>query len=204
MENNKNDPVKVSLVNPPIADPWRTHQDYLEEQRRDKIQFRITIAAIVLSFLSVVATAIIAIESLKRMTELQASKVNGIDSKLFAKAETQLKKHLENLRSEGRNSPVKWGAVRNLHFKLSPGDYDDTLSAVLVYEENFSFDSRITPFTSFDRCELNLIYSEGGWHFTGGTHRFFSPNSNEQWKAFTGDEPLIKMVLDMDFYNKSN
>jgi|GEM_PF-1041215 len=204
MEENKNEPVKVYLVNPPSENPWRTHQDYLAEQRRGNIQFRITIAAIVLSFLSVVATAVIAIESLKRMTEFQSSSVNGIDSKLYAKAEIQLKKHIENLKSEGRNSPIKWGAVRNLHYKLSPGNYNDTVSAVLVYEENYSVDSSIAPFTSFYRCELNLLYSEDGWHFTGGTHQFFSQNGAEKWKTLTGDEPGIKMELDMDFYKKSN
>lgn len=204
MEENKNESVKVSLVNPPFENPWRTRQDYLDDQRRGKIQFRITITAIVLSFLSVVATAIIAIESLKRMTELQSSSVNGIDSKLYAKAESQLKKHIENLKSEGRSSPIKWGAVRNLHYKLSPGDYNDTISAVLVFEENNSFDTGIAPFTSFNRCELNLLYSENGWHFTGGTYRLFSPDGEEKWKTYTGDEPGMKMELNMDFYGKPN
>jgi hypothetical protein len=36
MEENKNEPVKVYLVNPPSENPWRTRQDYLDDQRRGK------------------------------------------------------------------------------------------------------------------------------------------------------------------------
>jgi len=202
MEENKNEPVKVSLVNPPIENPWRTRQDYLDDRRREKIQFRITIAAIVLSFLSVVATAIIAIESLKRMTEFQSSSVNGIDSKLYAKAVSQLKKHIENLESEGQSSPIKWGAVRNLHYKISPGEYDDTVSALLVYELDFPNGSHATTFTTFDSLQLNLQYSENEWHFTGGNHCLLPPNGDGRWEALTGDESMIRMELNMDFYAK--
>ncbi|MEI7535422.1 MAG: hypothetical protein WCK57_13725 [Verrucomicrobiae bacterium] len=207
MENNKEEPIKVFLVNPPSENPWRTRQDYLDNQRRERIQFRVTIASLVISILSVFATAIVAIESLKRMTEFQASMVNGIDSKLYAKAEGQLKKHIENLKSEGRNSPIKWGAIRNLHYKISPSDYGDTVSAVLVYEQNYSVDSHIAPFTSYDRCELNLHYSDNEWHLTGGTHRFFAPTGEQNpfpnWTPVTEDMSGIKMELDMDFFQKS-
>ncbi len=207
MENDKKEPVKVFLVNPPSENPWRTRQDYLDDQRREKVQFRITIATIVFSFLSVVATAIIAVESIERMTELHSTAVNGIDPKLYSKAESQLKKHVENLKSEGRSSPIKWGAIRNLHYKISPGDYDDTISAVLVYEQNYSVDSRIAPFTSYDRCELNLQYSDSEWHLTGGTHRFFAPEGEQNpfpnWTPVTEDMPGPKMELNMGFFQKS-
>ena len=206
MEKDQNEPVKVFLVNPPSENPWRTRQDYLDDQRREKIQFRITIATIAFSFLSVVATAVIAVESIERMTELHSTSVNGIDPKLYSKAEGQLKRHIENLKSEGRSSPIKWGAIRNLHYKISLGDYDDTISAVLVYEQNYSVDSHIAPFTSYDRCELNLQYSDNEWHLTGGTHRFFAPEGEQNpfpnWTPVTEDMSGIKMELDMGFFQK--
>ena len=194
-------------MNPPYENPWRNRQDYLDNQRREKIQFPITIATIIISFLSVVATAIIAVESIERMSKLHSIPINGIDPELYSKAENQLKKkHVENLKSEGRSSPVKWGAIRNLHYKISPGDYDDTVSAVLVYEQNYSVDSHIAPFTLYDRCELNLQYSDDEWHLTGGTHRFFAPEGEQNpfpnWTPVTEDMSGIKMELDMGFFQK--
>jgi hypothetical protein len=61
--------LKVELVPMPAGDnPWRNRSDYLKEQRRDTIRFWMTIGTLVTSILSVVATAAIAIETVKSLS----------------------------------------------------------------------------------------------------------------------------------------
>lgn len=62
-------PILVELLNPPIEDPWRTHGDYIEDQRRQLWQFRLTIAALIVSIIasvSAVASAYAAIQALSQ------------------------------------------------------------------------------------------------------------------------------------------
>jgi hypothetical protein len=197
-------------VNPPTENPWRTREDYLEEQRRGKIQFRITIATMVVSVLGVVATATIAIESLKRMSEThgltivnQSQNTEGIDQKLFAKAETELKQHIEYLKS-GKSGVLRWGAIRGLRYEFHTGDSDSTISAVLTYDEDFSVSG--IPFTKYARYELYLVFAEDKWWLTGGVHRFFAPEGEENpfpnWTQIADDNIGIRAQLQMDFLKK--
>lgn len=65
----KQKPILVELLNPPIEDPWRTRGDYIEDQRRQSWQFRLTIAALLVSIIasvSAVASAYAAIHALSQ------------------------------------------------------------------------------------------------------------------------------------------
>ena len=201
MDENKNEPVKVFLVNPPLENPWRTQGDYQEEQRRGKIQFRITIVAMLISILGVVATAITAIESIKRMSNSHTVTANGIDSKLYSSGKSQLEMHIEHLKSGGKGEAIRWGTIRNLHYKFQAGEFDDTVSAVLDYEEDFSTEK--PPFTKYARYKLNLVYAENKWHLTGGAHCFFAPTGEENpfpnWTPVTEDMLGTQLELRMDF-----
>ena len=65
----QNGGVRVELIPMPCGDnPWRTHGDYRREQRRETIRFWVTIVSLVVSIISVAATAVIAINALKRVT----------------------------------------------------------------------------------------------------------------------------------------
>ena len=58
----KNGGLKVELVPMPGGDnPWRTCADYIEEQRRDTIRFRINIATLIVSAISTASTTAVAI-----------------------------------------------------------------------------------------------------------------------------------------------
>ena len=64
----KNGALKVELIPMPASDnPWRTKADYLAEQKRDTIRYRITIASLIISIISVVVTALIAINTIQEM-----------------------------------------------------------------------------------------------------------------------------------------
>ncbi len=69
MENlpaTQNGGLRVELVPMPSGDnPWRMQGDYEKEQKRDTIRFWITIGSLVVSILSVVATAVIAIVTIR-------------------------------------------------------------------------------------------------------------------------------------------
>jgi hypothetical protein len=61
--------LKVELVPMPAGDnPWRTHAEYLIEQRRDTIRFYVIIASLVISAASVALTALIAIATIKDLS----------------------------------------------------------------------------------------------------------------------------------------
>jgi hypothetical protein len=214
MHDEKNEPVKVYLVNPPSENPWRTRQDYLDDQRRATIQFWITIAVAILSLVSVVATAIVAIESLKRMTERHDSTsfaANASDPKLLAQAEKKLKDHIENLKSGKTETGIlQWGAISNLNYKVSVRSSDGVILASLDYDQN-SFlpgeqgDSPGTPFVKFTRSELELTYKESKWWLTGGRHRSFAPagaeNPTPDWAAYTPDNSKgLAMQLKMGYW----
>ncbi len=208
MEDEKKEPLKVYLVNPSGENPWRTQQDYLEDQRRAKFHFRLAIAATIISVASVVATAIVAIESLKRMSAPHDSSMQAVklpDPKLRAKAEKDLKKHIENLKSgKSETGILQWGTIRNLQYEIKEGDSDGELSASLVYEEDFS---SATPFVKFSRCELELTYKGSKWWLTGGRHRFFAPEGEENpvpnWTPFASDNSkFLAMELRMGYWFK--
>jgi hypothetical protein len=58
----KNSGLKVGLVPMPGGDnPWRTRADYIEEQRRDNVRFRLTIATLIVSAISTASTTAVAI-----------------------------------------------------------------------------------------------------------------------------------------------
>lgn len=211
MEDDKREPLKVHLVNPPSENPWRTQGDYLEDQRRAKIQFRIAIATMVVSLLGVVATAIVAIESLQRMsatyaatTQDQLPKSKAFDRKLAAKAENDLKRHIENLKT-GKSGVIRWGAIRKLSYELKPGDSEDTLMASLDYEEDFSYDSRY-PFARYSQRELEVIYFQNKWWLMGGRHRLLVPagqeNSFPDWTPIAEGSVGFAMNLKMGVWGK--
>jgi hypothetical protein len=64
----QNGGLKVELVPMPSGDnPWRTQGDYRKEQRRDTIRFWIMIASLVVAIISVAATAMIAIATIRNI-----------------------------------------------------------------------------------------------------------------------------------------
>ena len=65
---SKNGSLKVELIPMPSGDnPWRTRQDYENDKRRDTIRFWVTIISLLASIISVVATAAVAITTIKSM-----------------------------------------------------------------------------------------------------------------------------------------
>lgn len=63
---SKNGSLKVELIPMPSGDnPWRTKGDYENDKKRDTVRFWITITSLVISIISVVATAIVAITTIK-------------------------------------------------------------------------------------------------------------------------------------------
>ncbi len=212
MENEKKEPLKVYLVNPPSENPWRTQKDYLEDQLRAKRLFQISIAGMIVSIIAVVTTAITAVESIKRMSEsrvvtVQAQLPNGkeLDRKLVAKAESNLKEHIEFLKSgKSETGILRWRAIRNLHYEIKSGDAEGAITASLVYEEDFSDG---TPFLKFSRRELELTYIEDKWLLTSGRHRFIAPagekNPTPDWTPFApGNSTGIAMGLRIGYQFK--
>ena len=58
--------LRVELIPMPSGDnPWRTQSDYQKEQNRDTIRFWVTIATLIVSIISVAATAVIAIVTIR-------------------------------------------------------------------------------------------------------------------------------------------
>jgi hypothetical protein len=55
MSGNKKN-LRVYLINPLIESPWRTHQDYIVEQKRETIRFWITIFTLFISTTSICIT----------------------------------------------------------------------------------------------------------------------------------------------------
>ncbi len=65
----KNGGLRVELVPMPATEnPWRTREDYISEQRRDAVRFYITVATLIVSIISVAATAAIAIVTIGRLS----------------------------------------------------------------------------------------------------------------------------------------
>lgn len=63
---SKNGSLKVELTPMPSGDnPWRTKADYENDKKRDTIRFWITITSLLISIVSVVATALVAITTIK-------------------------------------------------------------------------------------------------------------------------------------------
>ena len=61
--------LKVELVPMPSGDnPWRSRADYISEQRRDAARFYITIAALLVSIVSVASTAAVAIMTIRGLS----------------------------------------------------------------------------------------------------------------------------------------
>ena len=61
--------LRVKLVPMPGGDnPWRTRADYVCEQRRDTIRFWVTIASLIISIIGVIATAAVAILTIRSLT----------------------------------------------------------------------------------------------------------------------------------------
>lgn len=71
MENSST-PIKVELVNPPIQDPWRTRGEYIEEQRQQKWQFRLTVCALLVSIVASIAAVVSAYAAVKAINQVTA------------------------------------------------------------------------------------------------------------------------------------
>ena len=60
--------LRVELVPMVSGDnPWRTHEDYIREQKRDTKRFLITIATLLVSLIGVIVTSIVAIHTIKQV-----------------------------------------------------------------------------------------------------------------------------------------
>ncbi len=65
---SKNGSLKVELTPMPSGDnPWRTRGDYENEKKRDTVRFWITITSLLISIISVGATAFVAISTIKNV-----------------------------------------------------------------------------------------------------------------------------------------
>jgi hypothetical protein len=62
---DKPEPVKVWLVNPPIPDPWRTREEYNDEQKRSRRLYWVAFLSIIISALAAVGTAVSASVALR-------------------------------------------------------------------------------------------------------------------------------------------
>lgn len=67
-EDAKNKIVDVYLVNPPIQDPWRTREEYINEQVQSKWQFRLTIFALAVSIVTSFAATVSAYSAAKALS----------------------------------------------------------------------------------------------------------------------------------------
>jgi hypothetical protein len=68
MDNSS--PIKVELLNPPIQDPWRTRSEYIEEQKQQKWQFRLTICALAFSIIASLAAVVSAYAAIKALNQV--------------------------------------------------------------------------------------------------------------------------------------
>jgi len=65
----ENGSLKVELVPMPSGDnPWRTRADYENDKKRDTVRFWLTIASLFISIISVVATTVVAIHTIKNIS----------------------------------------------------------------------------------------------------------------------------------------
>jgi hypothetical protein len=60
--------VRVWLVNPALADPWRTREEYNDEQTRSRRLYIVAFVSIAVSALATVGTAVGAVAALRRQT----------------------------------------------------------------------------------------------------------------------------------------
>ena len=75
----KTPPVKVELVNPPLENPWRTKEDYLNEQKRSKKLYAVAIVSIVVSALGVLATSVTATVTLRSYAKANQAQVVRVE-----------------------------------------------------------------------------------------------------------------------------
>lgn len=72
----KDGKLRVELVPMVTGDnPWRTRGDYIREQHRDTIRFWVTIASLLVSLLGVTVTAVIAIHTIKQVSNYETRPV---------------------------------------------------------------------------------------------------------------------------------
>lgn len=211
--DDKTEPQKVFLVNPPSENPWRTRGDYLEEQRRATIQFRITIATVFISLVGVIVTAIVAIDAIRKTGVAQQPSQAGqlpkskpFDVALVSKAESELKSHLEILKS-GKNGVLRWGTIRRIEYEFKPGETDESIGASLAFEENFADATKTPPepiFTKYVRQELEIAYIQSKWQIVGGYRRYLDPygvtNTEAGWTRIdNGSGAGSALQLNMDY-----
>lgn len=60
--------VRVELINPPLADPWRTRQDYIDDQKRSRRLAIVAVVSILISALATVGTFVGALTALRSQT----------------------------------------------------------------------------------------------------------------------------------------
>jgi len=68
VSDEKPQPIKVWLVNPPVPEPWRTREEYNDDQKRSRRLYWTAFASIIISALGVVATAVSATTALRSQT----------------------------------------------------------------------------------------------------------------------------------------
>ena len=66
----KNEALKVELVPMPSGDnPWRTRAEYEKEQKQNNARFIITVISLIIAIISVVATSMVAIITIRNMAK---------------------------------------------------------------------------------------------------------------------------------------
>lgn len=63
--------ILVELLNPSLADPWRTHGDYIEDQRRQLWPFRLTAAALIVSIIASVSAVASSYAAIRALSQTQ-------------------------------------------------------------------------------------------------------------------------------------
>jgi hypothetical protein len=64
-DERKRQVVRVELINPPIQDPWRTRQDYIDDQKRSRRLALVAIISILFSALATLGTFVGAMAALR-------------------------------------------------------------------------------------------------------------------------------------------
>ena len=130
--------VRVELVPMPSGDnPWRTRQEYIDEQKRDSQRFYITIGTMIVTLLGVIATAWTAIVAIKgAQRQIVSTEANTLDwsnlligamlGALLGYILVRTLDYVRKVRIEYKgfiNQKVNFGKLYKLKFKLN-GDFD--------------------------------------------------------------------------------
>ncbi len=106
-----NDITKIQIVGPvdtTTADPWRTHGDYRNEQKRARIIFIAQIISLVVAILSMAVTSFIAVKTIKEKQKVTVEIVHTYpvpQSESQSAASSLLKQDKDKLKSKSEQQP---------------------------------------------------------------------------------------------------